>query len=191
MRVIVVLFIVITFSPMMASAQFQFRADSTVSAQIDSLLDPMLKGVELAQANPEFNRDALLGLNSKPFVSKYARELVFVGGSAATYALARLLGERGQFHFACDEWDSKSGAVLESDKIEHVLFWLPLGAAGLRSAIYIAIWNEWKDALFTYRRYGFPGGDGFSARDLAASVAGAVVGHVVYSGMKKIVKNIH
>lgn len=188
MRVIVLYIVLI---PLMVSAQRQFRADSTVSAEIDSLLDPILKDVELVQANLEFNRDALLGLNSKSFTRRYARELVFLGGSAATYALARLLGENGRFHFARDEWDSKGGAVLESDKVEHVLFWFPLGAADLRSAIYFAVWNEWKDTLFTYRRYGFPGGDGFSTRDLAASVAGAVAGHIVHSGMKKLFSKCH
>lgn len=90
-----------------------------------------------------------------------------------------------QFTFARDKWDSKSGMIFVYDKLEHAggtaFLYASLRILGATKweAFFItvasAILWEIKDAVISYKDYGWFGGDGFSFKDLGAGLGGMVV----------------
>lgn len=92
---------------------------------------------------------------------------------------------RIRFTFAKDRWDSKDGLLIPYDKVEHFLSYFALtiflsffaGPPAVFVALLVAgvVW-EVKDAIVSYRRNPFWGGDGFSWKDLLANFAGMLLG---------------
>ena len=90
----------------------------------------------------------------------------------------------GKVHWAWsgDTWNSTSGAVLESDKLEHlfgsmILYFILYFICATPFQVFLycvyfgVIW-EIKDSILDWRIYGWYGGDGFSWRDLVADIVG-------------------
>lgn len=86
-----------------------------------------------------------------------------------------------------DKWDSKSGMVLESDKLEHLLVASGMTFLGKVTfndynweyTLALGVLYEVKDALVPYEDYGRFGGEGFSFKDVVADLAGALVGDIL------------
>lgn len=95
---------------------------------------------------------------------------------------------RIQFTFAKDRWDSKDGLLIPYDKVEHFLSYFTLTVFlsffATPAAVFVAllvagvVW-EIKDAIVSYRRNPFWGGDGFSWKDLLANLAGMLFGAIL------------
>ena len=101
--------------------------------------------------------------------------------------LPLVLKAQDRYLLSHDTWNSTSGAFIKYDKIEHFIggiitylifrhvFKLNVQDSSYWSFVFWSMW-EHKDALLSYKKYGFWGGDGFSYRDLIASTGGIMIG---------------
>ena len=91
-----------------------------------------------------------------------------------------------QWRTANDTWDSRSGAIIKSDKLEHAVFFASTNLTldllfpskqkhNWKYTLLIGVANEVKDALLPWERYGGKGGDGWSWKDTVFNILGVAV----------------
>jgi uncharacterized protein YfiM (DUF2279 family) len=94
-----------------------------------------------------------------------------------------------------DYWDSQNGILFKYDKVDHFVWMTTTTIAfeelisqknGWKYALLLGVANEVKDALMPWEKYGKIGGEGFSAKDMLANIAGITIGHYLNKAIKKL-----